>query len=317
MVYRQFLVCCLIPLSLYASDNLRGRPAGSLLPDGGPIVFALDDLIDIPLPEPGPLYGALSITLNVPREFLPHRNSFAVVISSNLRPRYRPDFRDYLADRLGTQILPMSQTFTIRIPLMSGIRLEGMRNSWDLPPIPAQRSGNLALIITPIDKDLPPNAQNFRFTASLLLLPGSHGGVQIRLPELNSQDLAVVKVRWGNQILPWQEIIYLSPGRQELSIQDSPVAYESTLLDVVAGKVLELTLKPLETDSYFVWDLPTDAKIEVNGQGIQGKQPHKVVPGVYRIVIRIGSTILTRIIEVNRPGKYVVSLEMELKIDGN
>ncbi len=317
MVHRSIFFFFLTVLNLYASDSLRGRPAGSLYPGSDPMVFGLDDLIDIPLPEPSPLYSALVITLTIPRDFLPFRSSFALLICTNLRPRYRPDFRDYLVDRLGSQILPMSQTFTIRIPLTNGVRLEGLRHSWDLTPLPNPRSGNLALIITPIEKDLPPNSQSFRFSAALRLLPGSHGGVQIRLPQLNPQELAGVKVRWGNQTLPWQDTLYLLPGRQDIQILDSPLAYENLPFEVVAGTIQEVTLKPLETESVFVWDLPAESKIEVNGVIVPVGQPYKVSPGVYRISIRFGGTTLNRVLEVSRPGKFVVSLEMDLKIDGN
>ena len=307
----------LLTTLLFASDSLRGRPAGSILPNMPPINFGIDDLIEVTLPMPTPLYSALVITLTIPREFLPHRNSFALVLATNLRPRYRTDFSDYLVSRLGSQILPLSQTFTIRVPLVPNTRLPATRNSWDLSnPIPPQ-SGNLALIIIPMDKDLPPNTQRFQFTIATRLLPGTHGGLKMNLPELDVQELKNVKIKWGGVTLPWAEVIYLLPGRQELSVLDSPVNYETVQLEISPGLIQEITLKPLDTDSYFVWDVPPEVKIEVNGNVVPSSQPLKVTPGVYRIVLRLGSNTMSRLIEVNRPGRFLVSLELELKIDGN
>lgn len=309
-------VLTLLTPMLWGSDSLRGNPVGPLLPDQPPREFRLDDLLDIPLPEPSPLYRALVVIVSIPRDILPFRQSFAVVLATNLRPRYRPDFRDYLADRLGSQILPLSQAMTIRIPLQAQTRLEALRNSWDLPS-PPPTSGNLALVITPIDKDLPPNAQSIRFTAVASLLPGSHGAARVGLPELNPPELENVKLGWLGKQYPWQEVVYLPPGRGELEILDSPLRYEPIPVEIVAGRIQQLTFRPQETEAYFVWDVPTDARVEVNGTPVSLGQPHRIPFGVNRIVLRLGSSTLSRVIEVTRPGRYLVSLDLELKIDGH
>lgn len=171
-------------------------------------------------------------------------------------------------------------------------------------------------MIIPIEKDLPRHIQQTSFSVSVRLLPGTHAGIRLELPELSPSERERVRIRWGTVTAQWEPLIYVPAGTQELVVLDTPLPYQAQRLTLKPGEIREIVLRPAETEAYFVWDLPQGATVEINGQIVPNDQPQRVPFGVQRIQVRYGGSLLTKFIEVTRPGRYLVTLEMDLKIEG-
>ncbi|GEM_PF-4176061 len=302
------------------AETLRAKPVGTLLPGGEPMVIAMDELVEIALPEASPLNSHLILTLELPREASQFRQIIGLSLYSNLRPRFRMNFRDYLANRVRTEILPVTRQFEIRIPLHAGVRLLGTRDAMNVDQLFPPSEGNPAIVLIPLEKEIPEGLIDLRFTLRSRVEPGRKGAVRVSIPLLNPVELESIIIQANDVQLKYAPVLFLDRGDYTFNLVSSILKFSTVRLRVVAGQEVELTFTPSETESYLVWNLPQGVRVNLNGKEVvlpTANNQTNVAPGTYEIRISIGDFQTTRVVEISRPGNFNISLDMEIRIDGD
>lgn len=301
-----------LPVLWTSAESLRSPLAGEVAPDGPPVTVGLDQLALITLPPGSKFTKALEIEIAIPRDVFPYRSNLAVFIYQN----YQPGKVAATADRIGIEVLPPAAKFYLEAPLVAKAGLRAAVDTAVLKVTKGEAAFPLAVVVLPIDKELPPGYEKFQFTVRSRLVHTNVGAINLLTPGLTDDDRKRLKVSANGLAQAAEGPILLEPGAYTLEVS-LPGVDTVTLNAVVAqAKTTDVTVELVQEAPSVVIEAPEGTQVVIDGKRVAWK-PQTAIPmdrGQHNVQFVVGNTVVADSFSIDEGGRHRLALKMAVAL---
>ena len=306
----------LVTLLTLGAEDPWGTYKDKLILDAPPKELDFFDLVALKMPEESPYLLGVEVEVVIPKDLLPYRGSFAVLIYQGQINSENSGLKN--AQRLGAEVFPPVNKFYYQIPLVPQSGLKMGPDKAVLAAVPNKASGDLFVTIIPMDKSLPeriPGAELFQLKIQRIL--GPQGGLEFKFKELSPEFAPQIRIQTEKANLNAKGLNLLAPGIYDLSISGGPYRTQNFKVAIARGQTAYLDVTMVEAKALVRLEAPSGTGIFIDGKEISDWSTGKSIVlenGEYSVQFVVGDYKITRIIELNKPGSYIVSLFMEIQV---
>lgn len=311
---RPWLLMLALLTSPLVAESIRSPLKGVVSPEGPPVVVGVDELVQIPLPPTSQFSKALEIEITIPRDVIPYRSSLAVFVYQNFQQGKGLD--EASGDRIAIEVLPAAGKFYLEAPL---VPKPGLKAAVDTAVLKLPRMDQgfpLALVILPIDKELPPGYEGFQFSVRAKPLNTNLGAIILTTPNLSDEDRQRLKITANGAPQPSVGPLLLAPGPYTLEVT-LPGVNSVTLTTVVTqAKTTEVPVDLAVEDPSLVIEAPEGTQVVIDGKRLAWK-PSVAFPigrGAHGVQFLIGNTVVSDTFTIDTGGRHRLLLQMAVSL---
>jgi hypothetical protein len=306
-----FLFVLMFPLG---GEPLKGTYRGEVLPDTAGFSVGLDDLVQLPLTAANRFTKALEIEVTVPRELLPFRSSFAVVIYQNfVAPRGKDSA---LGERLTKEVLPPNAKFYLQAPLVPKAGLKASVDTAVLKLAQLDKAFPLGLAVVAI-ADVPAEFTKAQFQVRTRPVNSNLGALNVVTPGLSSEDRKRLKLIVNGAVQPSEGWILLEPGLYGIEASLAGFGDVTTNASVGQAKVTDVTLLMEPQSPTVKFEAPEGSLVVLDGRRLLWNPltEFPIEPGAHMVQVSVGNTLLSQNFEIPGGGNYLIRINLQLVVE--
>jgi len=307
-----WLPLVLLFASPLSADSLRGEWRGSAMPNGAVVSIGVNEVALIPLPPANRFTKALEIEITIPRSVFPYRSNLGVFVYDNV---VQADSGSS-GDRVSVEVLPPSGKFYLEAPLVPNAGLKASVDTAVLRLPAYQKSFPLAVVILPIDKEMPPGYETFQFQVKTKIVNENLGALLLLTPSLSAEERKSLSITANGVTQSSSGPLLLQPGPYSIEIA-RPGSAPLTLMAVVSqGKTTEIPVDLTVEPPSLVIEAPNGTEVLLDGKKIAWKPqtPIAVSLGSHTAQFVVGNTVVSNDFVIDSNGRHKLVLSMTLQL---
>lgn len=319
--YTGFLLLLLTPFFLMA-ENVNGLFQGYLsLAQENTLSVNLEQIAAIDFDKETSFLEGIELKIEVPRDMLQYRNSFAVYVYKNISPQPSGDDRFYKGSRIFMRMLPVQNNIYIRIPAVSDNSIVQSADSILIPGFTPRTDYPLLVTILPIMKGIPESVYNkaFDLTCKPIYSPKGSLSIQINSDLIDGDETFTVNI--DGQPVKWPSDSYiLDEGLHNIHVLSSSGMEQEASVVINAGEKQNLDLQFTYAEPEIKIEAPEGIVIYLDDELLIRKDPDeplKLEAGDHSVVFEIGGYQFSRDFTVAPGDSLIISLQMDVLIHNN
>ena len=312
----------LLPLTCLPlmAENLRGKIAGTVIPDGDSVRFHPEELVVISTEGIKDFQDGWELEFTIPDGLRQYPNSFALLIYRNVTPPPSQENLSYQATRSFMRLLPSRESFYIKVPLAGGSSLAKDALT-DVIPLPVSTE-DLPLMATvlPVSKGIPDSVFDFELNLKASTIWRQEGTLSVNLTNPSNDPDERIQLEVNGKKVDLNSPLPLPAGLHRIRVESNLAPTQDMTVAVEPGeqKTVSVTLDYRLPELQF--EIPPGSILLLDGEEIEnqnGMATIQVSPGNHVLSYLIGDTAVERSIDVLPGGKISIRLIMDIAVTDN
>ena len=299
------------------AENVRGRVAGTPVPNGEPISFKPEELIILRIDPISRFQSGVELRMQIPPSLRRYQNSFALLIYRDIDPIPTLENRSYSGTRTYMRLLPGREGMYVRIPFEANHHITGDALT-DVLPVPID-PGEFPLVVTvlPVMKGIPDSAFREMLSISTTPIWKNEGSLSLNITNPSGDPEELITAYIDGQEVGIGEILNVEAGLHRIRIDSTHAQTVEKTVALEPGEQVVVDLKLDYRLPELTINIPEGSVVLLDGEPLVGPNPITAVDisvGEHTVTYRLGEIDVSRTFSVGPGAKISIDLLIEIDI---